>query len=291
VEKLWGAFFGLVLGAILALCVVAPFVGWWLPQNVSSFGGDVDNLFYIILAFTGVAFVLTEALLVLFMWRYAYNPRRRALFVHGNHRLEITWTVATGLILVYIAFAQVSVWERIKYQGLMPEPKQVVQVTARQWEWQLRYPESVTKSAAEGKAWADAPWIDDLYMSNELHTWKGADVRIYLKTKDVIHSFGIPNLRLMQDALPGKTIPMWFRATESNTQWNEAAGRCEEPEDPARRWEIACKELCGGGHYRMRGRLYVHPDEDDFRSWLAHYLKEQNRHEPEAGTPVAAANP
>jgi len=292
VQKLWAVFFGLVLGGTFALCVVAPFAGWWLPQNVSSFGGDVDNLFYIILVFTGMAFVLTEALLVWFMWRYAYKPGRRALFVHGNHRLEIVWTLATALILVYIAFAQVSVWERIKYQGLMPEPDEVVQVTARQWEWQLRYPADVTKNAVEGHAWSEAPEIDDLRMSNELHTWKGANVRIYLKTKDVIHSFGLPNLRLMQDALPGKTIPMWFRATESNTQWNEAAGRCEEPEELSRRWEIACKELCGGGHYRMRGRLYVHADEDDFRKWLTHYMKEQDRHEPEtnpaAGTPVAA---
>ena len=294
-QKLWAAFFGLVLGAILALCLAAPFVGWWLPQNVASFGGDVDNLFYIILAFTGVAFVLTEALLVWSMWRYAHSPGRRAAFVHGNHRLEITWTVATGLILLYIAFAQVSVWERIKYEGLMPEPDEVVQVTAHQWEWRLRYPPDVTKNAAEGRAWAEAPDLHDLRMSNELHTWKDCNVRIYLKTQDVIHSFGIPNLRLMQDALPGKTIPMWFRATESNTQWNEAAARCEEPDDPARRWEIACKELCGGGHYRMRGRLYVHRDENDFRKWLVHYEQEQNRHEPEAapavGTPMAANNP
>ena len=85
----------------------------------------------------------------------------------------------------------------------------------------------------------------------------------------------------MQDALPGKTIPMWFKATKANTQWNEATGRCDEPADPAQRWEIACKELCGGGHYRMRGRLYVHPNEDDFRAWLTYRLKAQQSHEPE----------
>ena len=289
-EKLWGLFFGLVLGAIFALCAVAPFVGWWLPQNVSSYGGDVDNLFYIIVVITGVTFVATESLLVLFMWQYAYNPRRKAIYMHGSHRLEVVWTAATVVILLYVAFTQVSVWEKIKYQGLMPEPDQVVQVTARQWEWRIRYPKDVTRNAVEGRAWSEAPEIDDLRVSNELHTWVGAKVRIYLKTQDVIHSFGLPNLRLMQDALPGKTIPMWFSATESNTEWNEATRRCDEPDDASRRWEIACKELCGGGHYRMRGRLYVHPTYEDFVAWLNYHEKSQNSHEPEKN-PSAAATP
>ena len=165
-----------------------------------------------------------------------------------------------------------------------------MQVTGHQWEWRLRYPADVTKTDAEGHAWAETPEIDDVRIQNELHTWKGAKVRIYLKTQDVIHSFGLPNLRLMQDALPGKTIPMWFKANESNTQWNEATGRCEEPDDASKRWEIACKELCGGGHYRMRGRLYVHPNEEDFERWLNHQLKAQNSHEPET-TPAASETP
>ena len=247
VPKFWPVFFGVVLGAIFALCVAAPWVGWWMPQNISSFGGDVDNLFYIILFITGTAFVLTEALLVCFMWRYTHNPQRKVAFVHGNHRLEMVWTIATGAILLYIAFDQVNVWERIKYAGLMPQPDQIVQVTGRQWEWRLRYPADVTKTDAEGHAWAETPEIDDIRIQNELHTWKGAKVRIYLKTQDVIHSFGLPNLRLMQDALPGKTIPMWFSANESNTQWDESPGRCEEPDDVSKRWAIACKELCCGG--------------------------------------------
>jgi cytochrome c oxidase subunit II len=286
VQKLWSVFFGLVLAAIFALCAVSPWVGWWLPQNVSSYGGDVDALFYIITAITGVTFVITEALLVWFMYQFAYNPNRRARYVEGNHRLELVWTVATAAVLLYIAFTQVNVWENIKYQGRMPEPDQVVQVTGRQWEWHIRYPADVTKTDAEGHRWAEAPEIDDLRVSNEMHTWVGAKVRIYLKTQDVIHSFGLPNLRLMQDALPGKTIPMWFQVKkgESNTQWNEAAGRCDEPADASRRWEIACKELCGGGHYRMRGRLYVHPSAEDYQRWLDYHLKAQGSHEPEKTT-------
>ncbi len=294
-QKMWAAFFGVVLAAIFALCVVSPFVGWWMPQNISSFGGDVDNLFYVILAVTGAVFVLTEALLVWFMWRYAYNPQRKAAFVHGNHGLELWWTIATAGILLYIAFAQVNVWERIKYPSVQEGQDQnnqwdeIVQVTARQWEWRLRYPADVTKSVPEAKAWAEAPEIDDVRISNELHTWPGAKVRIYLKTQDVIHSFGLPNLRLMQDALPGKTITMWFQVNkdQSNTEWDGLASRCTEPADPSQRWEIACKELCGGGHYRMRGRIYVHRDYNDFKQWLDDHRKAQDSHTPERN-PTAA---
>ncbi len=299
-QKFWGLFFALVLSAILALCLVSPFIGWWMPQNIASYGGEVDNLFNIILAITGVVFVLTEAMLCWFMFRYAYDPRRKARYVEGNHRLELVWTAVPAVILVWIAFAQVSLWERIKYQGLMPEPDEVVQVTAHQWEWRMRYTLD-KKSDAEGRAWAEAPEIDDVHIPNELHTWAGAKVRVYLKTRDVIHSFALPNLRLMQDILPGKTLSMWFMINKDgvNTQWNEAAGRCTEPTlpsgeiDHARQWEIACKQLCGGGHYRMRGRIYVHPDEEDFRAWLRYQLKAQNSHEPErspdaAETPVAS---
>jgi cytochrome c oxidase subunit 2 len=296
VQKWWGVFFGVVLGAIFLLCVVSPFVGWWLPPNVSSYGGDVDNLFYIILGFTAFFFVLTEGILVYAMYRYAHRPGTKVLYIHGNHRLELLWTLVPAALLLFIAFAQISVWDRIKYQSSMPNPDQVVQVTAKQWEWRIRYPAQLPKTPT-GKEWAEAPEIDDLHVLNELHTWKGAKVRIWLKTQDVIHSFGLPNLRLMQDALPGKTIPMWFEATDSNVHWT-AADRLEEDQEAGKHWEIACKELCGGGHYRMRGRLYVHseslsPDghvvvtaKEDYQKWLDYALEQQKSHKPEKTPPV-----
>ena len=82
-------------------------------------------------------------------------------------------------------------------------------------------------------------------------------------------AFYLPNLRLKQDALPGKTIPMWFNATDSNTRFDEATGKCELT-DKSKEWEIACAELCGGGHYRMRGLLYVHESEGRLLKWLKH---------------------
>jgi cytochrome c oxidase subunit 2 len=301
VQKWWSVLFGGVLLAELALWVVAPAAGWWLPENVASFGGDVDYLFYVILGFTGFFFVLTEAILVYAMFRYTYRPGHKAVFVEGNHRLELAWTIVPAAILLFIAFAQVNAWERIKYQSRMPPPDLTLGVTAQQWEWRLRYPadtdrfhyDANDKDGARQKRlaaqqWAEAPEADDVHVSNELHVWKGANVKVYLRTRDVIHSFGIPNLRLMQDILPGKTIPMWFQVTKANTRFDPGAPQaCEPPKDPRDAWEIACKELCGSRHYAMRGRLYVHPDKDDYDRWLKYTQGLQKSRSAPAAAEVA----
>jgi cytochrome c oxidase subunit 2 len=286
-----------VLLASFLLWAVAPFVGWWLPKQVASFGGEVDNLYYVILGFTGFFFVLTEVILVYAMWKFAYTPGRKAVYVEGNHRLEMAWTIVPAAILLYIAFAQVRAWERIKYQSRMPDPDVVMQVTARQWEWQIRYPapgemkQFTGKAEAARRAWAEVPQFDDIHLTHEVHTWKGANVKLYLKTVDVLHSFFLPNLRLKQDALPGKTIPVWFNAQESNVSFDkdfdQGTGRWKEP-PPDKDWELACAELCGGGHYRMRGRLYVHESEADYRRWIEYAKKHQDAHQAEQGPAVAA---
>jgi cytochrome c oxidase subunit 2 len=297
VQKGWSVLFGVVLLAAFLLWAVSPFVGWNLPKQVSTFGDDVDFLYYVILGFTAFFFVLTEAILVYAMWKYAYNPARKAVYIEGNQKLEILWTIVPAALLLYIAFAQISTWARIKYNSQMPEPDVVMQVTARQWEWRMRYPADIKIKAGRGtdddarRAWAESAWIDDVHFANEVHTWAGANVKLYLKTLDVLHSFFLPNLRLKQDALPGKTIPVWFNARESNVSFekdfDQAKGRWKEP--PADKdWELACAELCGGGHYRMHGRLYVHPDKADFQKWFDYMKARQNEHKADEVQKLAA---
>jgi cytochrome c oxidase subunit II len=307
VHKWWSILFGVVMAAAALLFLVSPFMGWWLPKNVSSFGGQVDGLYYLILAITGFFFILTEAILVYNIYRFG-EPGRRAHYVHGNHTLEVLWTVVPAAILLLIALLQVRTWEDIKYQSRMPEPDQVLEVSARQFEWRMRYPASqqldlITKTwrankqePALAREWSREAHADDLHVVNGLHTWKDANVRIYLTTRDVLHSFYLPNLRLKQDALPGKTIPVWFRATDWNTMYDKesktwvygvdsATGKSNEP---SQAWDLACAELCGWGHYKMQGRLYVHATYDDFRKWFDEALKEQSRTQPGERTITAA---
>ncbi len=94
----------------------------------------------------------------------------------------------------------------------------------------------------------------------------------------MIHSFTLPNLRLKQDTLPGKTIPMWFQVTKANTEFDSVTKKCKDPDNPKDKWEIACQELCGGRHYAMRGRLYVHKNRESYDAWLNYAREQQQSH-------------
>ena len=307
--KGWSIFFGAVLLGTFLIWFAAPVFGWWMPENVSTFGGAVDNLFYMILGLTAVFFVLTEVVLVYAMWRFAYRPGEKAQYSHGNHRLEVVWTAIPAVLLLVIAFSQLGVWERMKYQARMPAPDLTISVLARQWEWRMRYPEdperffySETGGIDEGakkraaRAWAENPEIDDIHVPNEIHVWKGANVKLYLRTQDVLHSFTLPNLRLKQDTLPGKTIPMWFQANKHNCRFDEKKDKDGKPSGgdlipfggKQDAWEISCQELCGGRHYAMRGRLYVHEDRASYDAWLGQAKRQQQTRTLETG--VALGN-
>jgi cytochrome c oxidase subunit 2 len=290
VQKWWSILFAAVNLAALGLYIVAPFVGWWLPKDVSApgFGSEVDLLFYGILAVTGFFFILTEALLVYCMWSYGTGPGAKSWYVHGNHKLEWFWTIVPAVILLIIAFSQIHSWEHIKYLSHFPDPEQVIEVSARQFEWRIRYPTPETNQnltsawkskQAEVKEWNEAGHYDDIHVVNELHTWKGAKVRVFLKTRDVLHSFFLPNMRLKQDALPGKTIPVWLETAEHNVEWNDARGDWTGPDSKdIENWELACAELCGWGHYKMQGRFFVHKDKADYERWLKQMQEKQNTH-------------
>lgn len=281
-QKFWALVFGAVLLACFLLFAVSPFVfggQWWLPQNVCSFGPEVDYLFYLILAFTGFFFVLTLVIMVIGMAKFTYDPNRRSTYTHGSHKLEMLWTAVPALILLFIAFAQVGAWSNIKYQSRMPKADQVFDVQARMWEWRFRYPTADQlakmtsawkddgKTPPDADAWFRSDHIDDIHLVNEVHTWKGAKVRFNLRSRDVIHSFFLPNMRIKQDAMPGKTIPVWFDAQESNvTGYDDKTG--EPILDPAKRWELACAELCGARHSMMRGKVCVHESKDAYLKWL-----------------------
>jgi cytochrome c oxidase subunit 2 len=238
------------------------------------------------------------------MHRFAYRQGEKSIYTHGNHRLELIWTAVPAAILLFIAFAQIRAWETIKYRSRMPSPDITMSVTARQWWWQMRYPadnkpftfsneSEKVDSDRRGRAWAESPQADDIHVPNEIHCWKEANVKVWLRTEDVIHSLTMPNLRLKQDMLPGKTIPMWFRPMKANTKFvvtdpKTGEGKLLEPDDKTQAWELACQELCGGRHYAMRGRLYVHETKESYEAWLKWATRQQQLRGPE--TTVAQGN-
>jgi cytochrome c oxidase subunit 2 len=304
-NKAWSILFGVVMAACALSFVIAPFVGWWMPEGVSSHAWNVDFLFYVILGITAFFFLLTEGLLVAFMWLYAGNGDGKHPVSHSaaypgflkpltsvlsdHNRIEMAWTFVPAVILLYIAFAQVNTWADIKYesrnQGKVGETaSQQVAISARQFEWRMRYP-SVSrfdkwmsdKNPKDGDfmSFGKVPQADDVFVVNELHVIKGQSVVVHLSTRDVIHSFNLPNFRVKQDALPGKLIPVFFKPIKSNTKfdaekhrWLDGVDPDSGKADPQLIFDIPCAELCGWGHYRMIGRVFVHETERDFRAWL-----------------------
>jgi cytochrome c oxidase subunit 2 len=314
VGKFWSIVFAVVLLACGLSFVAAPFMGWWLPAGRSTHAGSVDLLFYVILWITAFFFFLTEAILVVFIFLYAGGDgtargnratgwpgplRPRAGVLHDQHRVEMAWTIIPALILLYIAFAQIGTWADVKYQSRQPKGMQM-EVSARQFEWRIRYPhpdrvekwlekanDAVKEVQDDYKSFARHPQADDVWLVNELHVWKDQAAVIHLGTRDVLHSFNIPVMRVKQDALPGKQIPVWFTAAEANVGKDGTYGvnPAGQP-DPAYNWDLPCAELCGWGHYRMIGRVFVHPSREDYLSWLRRAAAAAHQHE---GDRVAAA--
>jgi cytochrome c oxidase subunit 2 len=208
----------------------------WLPENVSTYGAEIDRLFYFIYYLTGVTFILVQATLLVFVFAYRSRPGRRATYTHGNTQLEIVWTVIPALILGGLALASRSTWADIKSR--QPATDFVIQVTAKQFNWEVAFP------GPDGELNTE----DDVIMDNDFHVPVGKVVLIQLRSRDVIHSFFIPNLRLKQDAVPGRDIPVWFEATKAG------------------KYEIPCAELCGFGHSGMKGYLFVDSPED-YAAW------------------------
>jgi cytochrome c oxidase subunit 2 len=223
----------------------------WLPENVSTYGPEIDRLFYLIYYVTGATFFAVQITLLVFLVIYRHRDDRRASYTHGNTTLEIAWTVAPAILLVILAFASRSVWAEIKQR--VPPSDMQVQVTAKQFNWEIAYP------GPDGKFDTD----DDVTMDNDLYVPVGKTIRVQLKSRDVIHSFFIPSARFKQDAVPGHNIPAWFKITKAG------------------KYEVPCAELCGFGHSGMRGWLHVLPL-DEYEAWA-------REHKVGPLTPVAAS--
>jgi cytochrome c oxidase subunit 2 len=212
---------------------------WMLPAAFSSYAPQIDRMYYIILVITGVVFVITEVLLLAFVFVYRHREGHKAEYIHGNVAAEVIWTAIPFVIVMWIGLASRSVWASIKDPVNIPAGALEVVVTAKQFEW------NVTYGGADGVLRN----TDDFVVRNRLDVPVNRPIKIYLNSEDVIHSFFLPEMRVKQDAVPGMEIQVWFEALQAGE------------------YTIGCAELCGTGHTRMRGTLVVH-EAADYQAWL-----------------------
>jgi cytochrome c oxidase subunit II len=209
----------------------------WFPRDVSTFGPSVDWLFELIFWIVVITWLAVMITMAVFLWKYRARPGRKAQYVQGSTRLEIIWTTVTATIMVTLALMSRSTWANIKEHG--PPGQVFYKVLAKQFNWEITYP------GPDGKLGTK----DDFTLENDFHVPVDEVVRIDLSSADVIHSFFVPNLRLKQDAVPGRTIKVWFEATRIGS------------------YDIPCAELCGFGHSGMQGTLTVQ-SASDYQRWL-----------------------
>jgi cytochrome c oxidase subunit II len=212
-------------------------MNWLLPENAATFG-DIDALYYLILWITGAIFVVVQALLIYFIVKYRRRPGRKAEYIVGSTRAEIAWTAIPFFILLFLAFRSYDVWVDVRDPTRFPAPGLEIEVLASQFEWEATYP------GPDGQLGTD----DDFTVRNRLHVPVNTPVIVHLRSADVIHSFFVPAFRVKQDAVPGMVIPIWFEATRTGE------------------FVLGCAELCGIGHYRMRGSVTV-LTADEFARW------------------------
>ena len=165
---------------------------WSLPPNYSTQGAVIDQLFWIILVITGIAFVLVEFGIVWFIYKYRTREGHKAHYTHGSDKLEVIWTVVPALILAVLGVYSAAVWADIKGADSFPEDALEFLAVGKQFEWNITYPGA---DRSLGTA-------DDFTVLNQFHFPVGENVIVNLESEDVIHSFFIPELRVKQDAVP-----------------------------------------------------------------------------------------
>ena len=259
-----------------------------LPSvSASTQGPQIDNIISIVHWLMLILFVGWGAYFIytLIKFRASNNPKADYNGVKNHYSSYIEGLVAVVEVILLFGFA-FPIWaSRVND---VPVGTDVVQirVVGQQFAWNFHYPGpdgvfgktsvNLVDEAENpiGLDRNDSFAKDDIFTVNQLHIPVNTPINVSLSTKDVIHNFKLPELRVSQDAIPGMEIPVWFEATMTSEDFLKTTiGTKRE----GKGFEIACAQLCGLGHYRMMGYMTVHNDEG-YSAWLVEqqeYLLEE----------------
>jgi cytochrome c oxidase subunit 2 len=252
-----------------------------LPPLAAAHGAQIDSLIGWIHVFMLILFVGWGGffLYVIVRFRKSRNPVAdyKGVTSHRSTYLEIAVAVVEAVLLIGFA---IPLWAARVNLPPAENEALVVQVTGEQFAWNIHYPGADRtfgrtdmslldlQSNPLGLDRTDPAAQDDVTMVNQMYLPVNRPIVVRLRSKEVIHSFGVPEFRVKQDAIPGFTIPIWFTPTVTTTEMRTRTG------NPEFQYEIACAQLCGLGHARMRGIVVVQTPEE-FQQWLEDRVAEQ----------------
>ncbi|MBU6159123.1 MAG: cytochrome c oxidase subunit II [Bacteroidetes bacterium] len=281
-------------GFLLLGFMILGFLGvWWcnkelygstlFPQGSASVEGEkIDEMFMLTTAVTGLVFIITQFLLFYFAWKYQHKEGRKVFYFPHNNKLELIWTVVPAIFLTVLVVFGLRFWFRITSDA--PKEAMTVEIIGKQFGWIMRYPGkdntfgktyfkviSDEANNSLGQVWqdnealklkADPANYDDVVTTQTMYIVKGRPVKLIIGSRDVIHDVGLNHFRLKMDAVPGIPTTLWFTPKYTTKEMKQRTG------NPDFVYEISCDQMCGNGHYSMKGIIEV-VTQEEFDAWIS----------------------
>ena len=300
-------------GFLMIVFLILGLIGVWWCNDIlytrsgldvgaaSSQGKSIDTMMWITIIITGIVFFITQILLFWFSYKYQESDKRRALFYAHNNKLEIIWTSVPAITLTVLVVFGLKYW--FKFTSDAPKDAQLIEITGHQFGWEIRYPgrdgilgrknyklTDPAKSNSLGVDWADAASHDDIHVATTMHVVVNKPVKLVINSQDVIHDVGLPQFRLKMDAVPGTPTTMWFTPIITTAEMKKKTN------NPDFVYEIACDQMCGKGHFTMRGIIVVETQKE-YNEWMIKQRPEYKKaktfmtsNEPDSVKAVALEN-
>lgn len=246
---------------------------WAWRDAVTEHGKDIDRMFIITLAITTAVLVLTHIVLLSFTYIYRARAKRKAYYYPHNDAIERLWTIVPAIVLTVLVLFGFFTWRSITNipEELQKEAIQI-EVLAEQFKWSIRYPgvdgqigkrnyKLTTPSNPYGIDFNDKAAWDDL-QTDDIVIPVNKSVRFHVLSKDIIHSFYIPDFRVQINAVPGMTNYFQFTPTVTTEEMRDKLN------DPNYDFIMLCNKICGSGHYNM-GKKVIVVTEAEYKEWLA----------------------
>jgi len=282
-----------VNGFLMVTFLVVGLIGVWycnklffgktlLAVDSASVQGErVDSMLWITLTVTGVVFIITQILLFWFAYKYQESDKRKVFYFPHNNKLEVLWTVVPAIFLTVLVVIGLRNW--FYFTGEPPKGAQEIEVTGKQFGWIFRYPGNDgvfgkkyykvidAGSNSLGLIWQDNADLnlkddpathDDIVAEQTMYIVKGKPVKLIIGSRDVIHDVGLSHFRLKADAVPGIPTTMWFTPKYTTEEMKKITN------NPNFQYEISCDQMCGNGHYSMKGVIQV-VSQEEYDVWMA----------------------
>lgn len=250
------------VAALLALVVVGSLIfnkysPWWFTEIASNWA-FIDFTIMVTYWICGIAFILLGLFMAYCVWKFGYSESRRAKYDPENPKLESWLTGITTVGVVIMLAPGLIVWD--DYVNVPPDAMEV-EVLGEQWTWKFRFPgedgifgtTDILRSDTLnpfGMRNEDPYGEDDILVNtNSFALPINRNIKVLLRSKDVLHDFWVPEIRAKMDMVPGMITYFWFEPTKLGV------------------YEILCAELCGRGHHSMRGEMSI-LEEEEFKEWL-----------------------